>query len=230
MKVLVCSDSEILRAVAVHSLVSEGHDVVADERPEPLVDEAAGAGALLVSPLVAKSAIRLLRDRGFEGRALLFGDDPQEQLEERVAESGADGAVAASPLEGFGSRFVDALNRRRRVLIVDDSELAAQLLGAELAPKGFEIHYASNAEEATRLILKRPTRPDLILLDINMPDVDGAQFCRFLKQNQLFRGIKVVLCSGQEKEKVEEAARSCGADGFILKDEFLGRWVSEQVG
>src|SRR5690606_22526329 len=96
--------------------------------------------------------------------------------------------------------------------------------------KGFQIFYAADAEEATRIILKKETRPDLVLLDINMPNVDGRQFCRFLKQNQLFRGIKVVLCSGQERAAVEAAAAECGADGYILKDEFLGDWLTRQVG
>jgi CheY-like chemotaxis protein len=230
MKVLVCTESEILSAVAVHALFAGGHEVVAEGRPEPLIPEAEAAGALLVSPSLAKAAVRLLREQGFEGRALLFSDEPQERLDALVAELDADGAVTASPIEALSDRFLAALRQRRRVLIVDDSELAAELLGAELSPKGFEVHYASNAEAATQLILKRPTRPDLILLDINMPDVDGEQFCRFLKQNQLFRGIKVILCSGEERERVEAVAEACGADGFILKDEFLGRWVTEQVG
>lgn len=230
MKVLVCTESEILGAVAVHALFAGGHEVVVEGRPEPLVTEAKAAGALLVSPTLAKTAVRLLREQGFEGRALLFSDEPQEELDAKVAELGADGALTASPIEELNDRFHAALQQRRRVLIVDDSEVAAELLGAELAPKGFEVHYASNAEEATQLILKRPTRPDLILLDINMPDVDGEQFCRFLKKNQLFRGIKVVLCSGEERERVEAVAAACGADGFILKDEFLGQWVTEQVG
>jgi CheY-like chemotaxis protein len=203
---------------------------VAEGRPEPLCNEAREAGALLVSPALARAAISLLREKGFEGRALLFGDEDASSLEGMVAKLGADGFLTAAPIEDLGARFLGALKQRRRVLIVDDSEVAARLLGAELAPKGFEVHFASGAEEATRVILKRPTRPDLVLLDINMPDVDGAQFCRFLKGNQLFRGIKVVLCSGQDRDRVEAVARDCGADGFILKDEFLGRWVEEQVG
>lgn len=230
MKVLVCTESEILGALAGHALFAEGHQVIAEDRPESLAADTGGAEALLVSPSLAKTGIRLLRERGFEGRALLFSDDAQEALEAQVGALGADGALTASPIETLGERFVQALAQRRRILIVDDSAIAAELLGAELEPKGFQIFYAADAEEATRIILKKETRPDLILLDINMPDVDGRQFCRFLKQNQLFRGIKVVLCSGQERAAVEAAAAECGADGFILKDEYLGRWLTEQIG
>src|SRR5690606_7650354 len=225
-----CTESEILGAVAVHALGAEGHEVFVETRPEAFGPEVGAADALLVSPTLAKQAIRMLRERGFEGRSLLFSDDDLEPLLEQVAPLGADGALCAAPMEGFGERFVEALRQRRRVLIVDDSAIAAELLGAELEPKGFQIFYAADAEEATRIILKKETRPDLVLLDINMPNVDGRQFCRFLKQNQLFRGIKVVLCSGQERAAVEAAAAECGADGYILKDEFLGDWLTRQVG
>jgi len=229
MKVLICSESEILGALAGHALFTAGHEVITEGRPELLANRAEGADALLVSPGLAKGGIRLLREKGFEGRSLLFSDDPQEDLEAQAAALGAEGALCASPIETLGERFLQALAQRRRILIVDDSEIAAELLRAELEPKGFQIAYARDAEEATRIILKKETRPDLVLLDINMPDVDGRQFCRFLKQNQLFRGIKVVLCSGQSRAEVEAAAADCGADGFILKDEYLGRWLTEQI-
>jgi hypothetical protein len=41
----------------------------------------------------------------------------------------------------------------------------------------------------------------------------------------MFRSIKVIFCSGEEREKVKRLAGECGADGFILKDEFLGKWI-----
>lgn len=230
MRVLICAESELLRDMAVLALTATGRKVVAEPTVEALIAEVEGASALLVAPEHAKAAIRLLRDKGFDGRALLFATEDQEVLDGRVAELGADGALAAMPVESLGERFVDALSRRRRVLIVDDSEIAARLLGAELEPKGFEIQYAASAEEATKIILKKETRPDLILLDIHMEDVDGAQFCTFLKGNSLFRGIKVVLCSGASREEVEATAKASGADGYILKDEFLGSWVAQQLG
>lgn len=117
----------------------------------------------------------------------------------------------------------------KRVLIVDDSELAIQLLRAELEGKGFEILTAATAEEATSLVARAKTRPDLILLDINMPGVDGKQFCRFVKGNELFAHVKVVLCSGMDKESIRAVAEETGADGYVCKDEYLGSWVSDKL-
>lgn len=229
MKVLICCESEILLHLTGMALEAAGHQVVLQREPHALVAEAPGAGALLVDAARAKQAPPLLRDRGFRGRALLVGDGTPEELAQKAAELKLDGAVPASPAEELPRRFTAALEARRRVLIVDDSEIVARLLTEELEAKGFEIQYAPDAEKATSIILKRQTRPDLILLDINMPKVDGAQFCRFVKKNEMFRSIKVVFCSGVDKERIERLVAECGADGYLLKDELLGKWIVDNA-
>ena len=117
----------------------------------------------------------------------------------------------------------------KRVLIVDDSEITIKLIEAELEGKGFEILTATRAEDASQMIIKKATRPHLVLLDINMPNVDGAQFCKFIKGNAMFEDIKVVFCSGMGKEQLKELAEECGADGYVTKDSFLGKWVQDNV-
>jgi CheY-like chemotaxis protein len=116
------------------------------------------------------------------------------------------------------------------VLIVDDNEIVARFLERELAGKGFEVLYAPDAEAATAILARRETRPDLILLDVKMPRIDGPQFCRFVKRNERFRDIKVILCTGLARDTVEQLAAECGADGFLFKDEFLGKWIAENAG
>ena len=225
MKILICFDSEIVLQMTGMALEAAGHQAAVDHEPAKLAPEAAGAAALLVDAARAKQAAALLRDRGFVGKALLAADGPPEDLRRQAAELGLDGAVALSPTEELSARITAALQARRRVLIVDDSEIVARLLREELEAKGFEIQYAPDAEKATSIILKRQTRPDIILLDINMPKVDGGQFCRFVKKNEMFKAIKVIFCSGEDKEKMKRLVAECGADGFISKDEYLGKWI-----
>ncbi len=225
MKVLICCESELVLQMAGMALEAAGHQVVLEREPQKLVAEAPGAQALLVDAPRARQAPPLLRDRGFTGRALLVADGPPDELRKRAAELMLDGVVAIAPAEEISKRLAAALGSRRRVLIVDDSEIVARLLREELEAKGFEIQYAPDAEKAASIIMKRQSRPDLILLDINMPKVDGAQFCRFVKKNEMFKAIKVIFCSGEEREKVKRLAAECGADGFILKDEYLGKWI-----
>lgn len=227
MKILVCCESDILRGALALALERAGHEVEGAAEAHLLTPSVDGAGALLADEARARQAIAVLRDAGFAGRALLVGDAAAEELGARVNEVGADGALSLAPTDDLARRFARAVGGKRRVLIVDDSEIAARLLEAELTEAGFAIDYAPDAEVATSLVLKRATRPDLVLLDVNMPKVSGPQFCRFLKRNERFRSIKVVLCSGEDREKVAALASECGADGFILKDEFLGKWIVE---
>jgi len=227
VKVIACCDSDILLHLATAALESAGHQVVAQRSPHALVPAASGAAALLVDVAQARAAAALLRDRGFAGRVILMGDGSPEELAQSARELGLDGAVANPQQEGFAARFATAVESRRRVLIVDDSEIVARLLQEELEAKGFEIHYAPDAEKATSIILKRATRPDLILLDINMPKVDGGQFCRFVKKNAMFRSIKVLFCSGEDKARMEKLVEECGADGYLSKGELLGKWIVE---
>ncbi len=225
MKVLICCDSDIVLQMAGMALEASGHQVVLEREPSRLVGHAPNAQALLVDLARARQAPALLRDRGFFGRALLLGDAVPEELAMHARELGLDGAVPITPPDEISKRLAAAIGSRRRVLIVDDSEIVARLLAEELQAKGFEIQYAPDAEKATSIILKRQTRPDLILLDINMPKVDGGQFCRFVKKNDMFKAIKVIFCSGEDKERMRKLVAECGADGFISKDEFLGKWI-----
>ena len=230
LKVLICCESEILLQLTGMALESAGHQVVLERNAHARVPAAAGAAALVVDATLGRQAAALLRDRGFAGRALLVGEAGEAKLAETARELHLDGAIADPWEADFPKRFTAAVESRRRVLIVDDSEIVARLLQEELEAKGFEISYAPDAEKATSIILKRQTRPDLILLDINMPKVDGAQFCRFVKKNAMFRSIKVLFCSGEDKARMEKLVGECGADGYISKGELLGKWIVDNAG
>lgn len=132
-------------------------------------------------------------------------------------------AAAGNPLGGLPKSL------GHRILVVDDSEMTAKLIETELIQKGYEVITAASVDKATRIILRRQTRPDLILLDVNMPGVNGEQFCRFLKSNSLFAGIKVVLCSAADPSELKRICKEAGADGFVPKDAFMSRWVLEQI-
>jgi DNA-binding response OmpR family regulator len=119
--------------------------------------------------------------------------------------------------------------RKPRILIVDDSEMTARIIEADLVTKGFEVHVADTADKATKIILKKQTRPDLVLLDVRMPNVNGEQFCRFIKSNSLFKGIKVLLCSGENVEELQRICREAGADGYVPKDAVMSSLVAKEL-
>ncbi len=150
-----------------------------------------------------------------------------------VAAPTAPAPTTAAPAPSGGSPFgaakVPPGAKKPRILIVDDSEMTARIIEADLVAKGFEVHVADTADKATKIILKKQTRPDLVLLDVRMPNVNGEQFCRFIKSNSLFKGIKVLLCSGENVEELQRICREAGADGYVPKDAVMGNLVAKEL-
>jgi DNA-binding response OmpR family regulator len=145
-----------------------------------------------------------------------------------AAPAQAPAAPSPAPVTGLKAAPTTG-GRKPRILIVDDSEMTARIIEADLVAKGFEVHFADTADKATKIILKKQTRPDLVLLDVRMPNVNGEQFCRFIKSNSLFKGIKVLLCSGENVEELQRIVREAGADGYIPKDAVMSNLVAKEL-
>lgn len=120
--------------------------------------------------------------------------------------------IAASPETPDGSQD---LGPGPRILIVDDERHNRQLLEALLTPEGFLLDTACNGEEALGLVAKRP--PDLILLDIMMPGMDGYEVARRIKANPLTRSIPVVMVTAMDDRKAMLLGLSAGAEDFLTK-------------
>ena len=103
----------------------------------------------------------------------------------------------------------------QRILVVDDTPANVKLLGDLLRFKGYEVETAASGEQALEAIARRV--PDLVLLDIMMPGLDGYEVCRKVRENPVTTLLPVVLCTsldpGQERVRGIEA----GADDFLSK-------------
>lgn len=218
----MCCVDDRVREVLRAALSAAGHEIAAGASPAPLADGASAAGALLVDPPQARRSVAVLRDRGFGGRAVLASSEQRDDLAGKATELGLDGALCTVPPEDLARRFALAVGGKRRILVVDDSEDAGRLLAAELGQAGYDARTVASAEEAMSLILKRATRPDLVLVDVELPRVSGAQLCRFLKSHERFRAIKVVLCAGAGRAEAEALAAECGADDVVTRAALLG--------
>jgi putative two-component system response regulator len=101
------------------------------------------------------------------------------------------------------------------ILVVDDVQPNRQLLRAHLAESGCDVEEASDGVEALELI--KASEPDLILLDISMPRMDGLTLCRTLKDDPRWRLIPVVLITAQVDRATRLAGLAAGADDFLTK-------------
>ncbi len=104
---------------------------------------------------------------------------------------------------------------RQRILIVDDSSLNIRVLGETLSPL-HEIYAATSGEEALKIANSDP-QPDLILLDIVMPGIDGLEVCRRLKADIRTQDIPIIFITAMTDEKDEEMGLELGAVDYIRK-------------
>jgi CheY-like chemotaxis protein len=101
------------------------------------------------------------------------------------------------------------------ILIVDDNEMNVKLLRWVLEKNGYEVHTASDARTARAAL--RTLRPKLVLMDIQLPDVDGLQLTRELKADPGLRDIPVVAVTSYAMKGDEQKSLDAGCDGYITK-------------
>jgi DNA-binding response OmpR family regulator len=102
---------------------------------------------------------------------------------------------------------------RPRVLIAEDEQGTLALMAETLADEGFDVVRARDGAEALRSA--RETPPDIALLDVMMPGLDGREVCRRLGADPALNHVPIVLFSGADERDVDW--RACGADAFLRK-------------
>ncbi|MBM2838122.1 MAG: response regulator receiver modulated metal dependent phosphohydrolase [Deltaproteobacteria bacterium] len=109
----------------------------------------------------------------------------------------------------------DSTQSQYTILAVDDQELNLAILEDYLVPLGYRVIKARNGREALAQI--ESARPDLVLLDIMMPEIDGYEVCRRVKENPESRDIPVVMVTSLEGTEDMVKALESGADEFLTK-------------
>jgi diguanylate cyclase (GGDEF)-like protein len=111
-----------------------------------------------------------------------------------------------------------------RILVVDDEEEIARLLEINLADEGFEVATANRPAAALALVAS--FRPDLVLLDINMPDMDGLELTRLLRSDALTAATSIILVTAKASVDDRLVGLAAGADDYITKPFDLDELVS----
>ena len=113
-----------------------------------------------------------------------------------------------------------------RILIVDDDADLIEGLRWYLEAEGFQVIAASDGEAAIETFRKE--RPDLVILDIMMPKMDGYETCKRLKSDDATRGIPVILLSAKGRNVDQKMGFEVGADDYITKP-FSPRKLVERI-
>lgn len=113
-----------------------------------------------------------------------------------------------------------------KILVVDDEAYIVHILEFSLGMEGFEVVTAFDGEEAISKAERE--RPDLVVLDIMMPKLDGYETCRRLKENDKTKNIPVILLSAKGRSMDQRVGLDAGADEYITKP-FSPRKLVERI-
>jgi DNA-binding response OmpR family regulator len=104
---------------------------------------------------------------------------------------------------------------KRRILLADDDPALRRLIGTTLGTDDFDVLQAVDGEEALRVA--RQQHPELVLLDVNMPKLNGFEVCRYLKNEPETSGIKIVMLTARGADVDRARGREAGADDYFIK-------------
>lgn len=120
------------------------------------------------------------------------------------------------------------MSQAKKVLIVDDSPTMCNMLKATMQEMGFDATISRDGVEALAVAGKQPL--DLVLTDINMPNMDGIELIRALRQSSNNKFTPILVISTESGDNIKQAGKDAGATGWIVKPfnpETLGRAVKK---
>ncbi len=127
----------------------------------------------------------------------------------------ADGGAGSNPESAGRGRATPAAGTARRVLVVDDERSIRLLCRVNLAASGIEVLEASDGREG--LELARKERPDLVLLDVMMPGLDGWTVARELASDEQTRDIPIVFLTARADPSDRRLGEQLGGVGYVVK-------------
>ena len=140
-------------------------------------------------------------------------------------------AELAEPLKAARDLVHQAKVNRPQLLVVDDDEFMRRLLTQLLTAARYDVHSVDSGQEARQFLMFN--RPDLILMDLKLPDADGNELTRELKGGLLAMNIPVIMLTGQTEKQVIVESRKAGAVDFVAKPfnrDILLKKVAQHLG
>lgn len=106
------------------------------------------------------------------------------------------------------------MSESRTILVVDDEAMNREILEAFLTSESYEVILAHNGQQALKLLTHEP---DLVILDVRMPDMSGYDVCRQIKASESFQHIPIMFVSGYDREEDRARGEAAGASDFISR-------------
>ncbi len=171
-----------------------------------------------LTPLISDGSI-LLRDplSPFDMLPRTYYLAPEEEREniEKLSETFTDEASSEDDISGISQVFISQPVKTWKVVCIDDSESMLSIINSYLGREDFQVTLIQDSMKA--LLRITSIRPDLILLDIGMPNVDGYQLCSLIRKSSILKDIPIVMVTGNKGLIDRARARIAGATDYLTK-------------
>ena len=127
--------------------------------------------------------------------------------------SSIDKSVASGRTKS--SRRMPLVSGQPTILIADDSRDSREMMQVLLESKGYRVLAADNGVRAVEVAVKN--HPDAVLLDLQLPKMDGLSVTRSLRQLPVFKSVPIIMLTGHDPNRYRQAAIDAGCDAYLLK-------------
>ena len=117
--------------------------------------------------------------------------------------------------------------KKKLILLVEDDEFLAELYATKLNLEDYEVALASDGEKGLKMI--KELKPDLILLDIILPKMDGFEILKNIKTNKNLKKIPVILLTNLSQKDEVKKGLELGADDYLIKAHFMTSEVVKKI-
>jgi len=111
--------------------------------------------------------------------------------------------------------MIEKKNNKKKILLIEDEKDMAYAVTLQLEAKGYEVIVAFDGKEG--LDKARTKKPDLIILDLMLPKIDGYKVCRMLKFDSKYQNIPIILFTARAQDSDKKIGKDVGADFYITK-------------
>jgi len=176
-----------------------------------LVDELLGEQEIVLKGF----GRRISRVKNFSGVAILPGDKIALILNAyAIIEAG----LSPQSVQLIHSRKKEQVNKKRRVLFVDDSLTTRGLIKSILESAGYDVTVGTNGSEGWKLL--QDSGADLVVSDVEMPEMNGFEFVETIRNSERFKKLPVVLVTSLSKDSDKKRGVTVGANAYVVKGDF----------
>ena len=115
----------------------------------------------------------------------------------------------------------------KKILLVEDDKFIIDIYTQKFQEAGFSVEVAEDGEEALKKV--KSTKPDLLILDIVLPNIDGWEIIKQVKKNPEFKDLKIVALTNLKQEEDMKKGKALGIAGYFIKAHFSPSQIVEEI-